>query len=104
MSPSDRSPVNVTRGADRVRCRLLVAGRVQGVGFRYFARTQAQSRGLAGFARNLDDGRVEVDVEGPPQAVEAFVERIRQGPPASVVRTVNIEWAPPRGGEGFRVE
>lgn len=65
--------------------RLLVAGRVQGVGYRWFARREAVALGLTGTVANLPDGRVEVHAAGPSDALEVFTERLRQGPPASRV-------------------
>ena len=60
--------------------RALVSGRVQGVGFRFFARRAAESAGVAGWARNLPDGRVETVVEGEDSAVERYLEKVRRGP------------------------
>jgi acylphosphatase len=71
--------------------RVLVAGHVQGVGFRYFARHRAQALGLRGYVRNLADGRVEVVAVGPPDDVQTLVEQVRTGPPASRVRECLVE-------------
>lgn len=60
--------------------RYLVRGRVQGVGFRWFAARQAQRLGLRGFARNLDDGSVEIVVQGPEAAVEELARALAKGP------------------------
>ena len=60
--------------------RVLVEGRVQGVGFRYFAAREAQGLGLRGFARNLGDGAVEVVVTGDERSLQSFVELLRVGP------------------------
>ncbi len=57
-----------------------VRGRVQGVGFRYFVLRQAQAEGLAGFVRNLADGRVEFLLSGDARAVERMLGKIEQGP------------------------
>jgi acylphosphatase len=62
------------------RVTIFVRGRVQGVGFRWWARARALELGLAGFARNMDDGRVEICAQGPIEAVEALVELIQQEP------------------------
>lgn len=87
----------------RVRCRLLVAGRVQGVGFRYYAARQAHALGVGGFVRNRADGRVEAEVEGTRPAVDAFLDRIRRGPTGAAVRVVEASWLDPQGEEGFRI-
>ncbi len=86
-----------------MRCRLLIAGRVQGVGFRFFAVRQAQVLGVAGYVRNRPDGRVEVEAEGMRTIVESFQERMQRGPRGASVRDVQTEWLTPRGEEGFRI-
>ena len=83
--------------------RYLVAGRVQGVGYRYFALQEAQALGLGGFARNLDDGRVEVVAEGPADALSAFEARLRQGPAFAKVTGVERASSPERGEPGFHI-
>jgi acylphosphatase len=83
--------------------RYLVKGRVQGVGFRYFALQEAQALGLAGFARNLADGGVEVLAEGPDEALAAFEARLKQGPAFAKVTAVERARAPERGDEGFHI-
>jgi acylphosphatase len=60
--------------------RYLVSGSVQGVGFRWFVARHARSLGLAGYARNLPDGRVEVVVSGPVDVLPALEELLRAGP------------------------
>ncbi len=91
--------------ADRtmVRCHLWVRGAVQGVGFRLFAERAARRRGLAGLARNLADGRVEIIAEGPASAVEAFVADVRRGPSGAAVEDVRVAWDAPTGLSGFRI-
>lgn len=87
----------------RVRCRLGLSGRVQGVGFRLYAVRQARNLGLGGYVRNRPDGRVEVEVEGMRAAVEDFIERMRLGPGGAVVRDLQREWIAPLEEEGFRI-
>jgi acylphosphatase len=60
--------------------RYLVSGQVQGVGFRWFVARHARSLGLTGYARNLPDGRVEVVVGGPDEALPALEQLLRDGP------------------------
>ena len=60
--------------------RFLVSGLVQGVGFRWFVARHARALGLAGYARNLPDGRVEVVVSGPDDALPALERLLRAGP------------------------
>ncbi len=70
---------------ERSARRILVSGQVQGVGFRWFVRQAARELGLAGRVRNLPDGGVEVEAAGPPEALAALCERLREGPPGSRV-------------------
>ena len=68
--------------------RYLVSGLVQGVGFRWFAARHARSLGLAGYARNLPDGRVEVVVSGPEERLPALERLLRAGPANAQVQDV----------------
>ncbi len=76
---------------------------MQGVGFRYFARQSADRLGVAGFARNLADGSVEVVAEGEMGALQAFEDALRRGPSFADVGNVQRIEVPPRGAEGFHV-
>ena len=67
-----------------------VSGRVQGVGFRYFVRRHADAQQLGGYAKNLDDGRVEFLLQGDKVAVESVLEQIHQGPSYSRVNRVDV--------------
>jgi acylphosphatase len=85
--------------------RIRVDGRVQGVGFRWFARRAAQELGLHGCVRNLPDGRVEVEVAGDPEPLEAFRQRLRQGPPGSrVTGLTEQELSPAPAWDGFVID
>jgi acylphosphatase len=86
-----------------VRRRALVSGRVQGVFFRDSSRQQAARRGVAGRARNLPDGRVEVVLEGPPEEVAAVLAWLRQGPAYARVETVEVTDEPVQGLRGFEI-
>ena len=88
---------------DRARRHVLVAGRVQGVWFRESCRDQARSAGVAGWVRNLADGRVEVVLEGPPAAVDDVVAWCRRGPRRARVDGVEVVDEAPVGEQGFRV-
>ena len=70
--------------------RWLVRGRVQGVGFRYFAQREAMALCVAGWVRNMDDGRVEVFGQGIPAALDALQGRLWQGPRWAEVRDVEV--------------
>ena len=86
-----------------MRKRVLVSGWVQGVFFRDSARRQADSRGVAGYARNLHDGRVELELEGEPAAVESMVAWARQGPSRAQVDSVEVIDTEPNGQKGFSI-
>ena len=88
---------------DVVRRRAVVTGLVQGVFFRDGTRREATSRGLAGSARNLPDGTVEVVVEGPADDVAGLLGWLRRGTPHARVDDVTVEDEPPQGLVGFRV-
>jgi acylphosphatase len=68
--------------------RWFVRGRVQGVGYRYFAQNAANSLNLSGYATNLDDGRVEVYAAGPIDALNEFAGMLHRGPRFSEVHGV----------------
>jgi acylphosphatase len=68
-----------------VRVRLLVSGRVQGVGFRWFVREAARQHRLAGWVRNRPDGGVELEASGDDAAFRQFIEELREGPPGARV-------------------
>ena len=88
----------------RVARRFLISGRVQAVGFRYFAAAAARREGVHGWVRNLPDGRVEAAAEGEAEAVERFERAVRQGPRGARVETVDVEEDVPSGREtGFNI-
>jgi acylphosphatase len=83
---------------DPTAVRAVVRGRVQGVGFRDYVETRARFLRLAGYVRNLPDGRsVEVIAEGRREALEQLIERLREGPGMSRIDTVDVEWRTPTG-------
>ncbi len=77
-----------------VAARIIVSGRVQGVGFRFFAVDVAEELGITGWVKNLKDGRVEVEAHGVKEIVEVMIERLRQGPPGASVSNVDVTWLP----------
>jgi acylphosphatase len=87
----------------RVRRRIVVGGRVQGVFFRDSVRERATAHGVCGWVRNRSDGAVEAVLEGEPEAVERVVRFLRTGPPQAEVRTVEISEEEPEGLNGFDV-
>lgn len=89
--------------SQRQRLTALISGEVQGVGFRAFAKRCALDLGLAGYAENLSDGRVEVVAEGAREALEQLVDQLRRGPPHAVVAQLELSWGEASGLEGFYI-
>ncbi len=83
--------------------RYILSGRVQGVGFRYFAERAARATGVAGWARNLDDGRLEVYASGTRPQLEEFESRLRSGPPRADIRGFEAAEAAPLDAQGFSI-
>ena len=77
---------------------------MQGVGYRYFAQRAASELGVCGYARNLEDGRVEVYAVGEPDALRELSGSLWQGPRFSTVRGVEEQEAEIRRFESFRIE
>jgi acylphosphatase len=74
--------------SDRVICRVVVRGRVQGVGYRDWTRHVARDRGIEGWVRNRRDGSVEALFAGTQEAVSGMIAACRKGPSSSVVEAV----------------
>lgn len=88
----------------RVARHFLISGRVQGVGFRWFAESAASREGLHGWVRNRPDGSVEAMAEGDAEALERFERALRHGPPAARVASVEVDELAPSGRDtGFTV-
>lgn len=87
-----------------VRYRVLISGRVQGVFFRDTCRRLAAEHGVAGWVRNLPDGRVEAVFEGRPDDVRRLVDWAHHGPRLAAVETVAVQPEPPEGLGGFRIK
>ena len=88
-----------------VAAEILVSGMVQGVGYRFFTQRAAEELGLSGWVRNLPDGRVRAEVEGPRPRVEEWLARLRVGPRLSSVTDVAVTWKAASGAAcGFLVK
>ena len=74
--------------------RALITWRVQGVGYRFFVTTKAETYPVFGFVRNLETGALEIEVEGEKQVVMDFLSDIRKGPRHSEVFDFKMEWKP----------
>ncbi|MDH5307168.1 MAG: acylphosphatase [Myxococcales bacterium] len=87
----------------RVRRRVVVHGRVQGVWFRASTEQEARRAGLGGWVRNCAGGSVEAVFEGAPDAVERLVQYVHRGPSGARVARVEVHEETPRGEAHFRV-
>ncbi|WP_254837556.1 acylphosphatase [Natronomonas marina] len=88
---------------ERTRAHVFVSGTVQGVYYRANTRDTAREKGVDGWVRNLDDGRVEAVFEGDAAAVEAMVEWCHTGSQRAVVEDVEVEYTDPKGESGFEI-
>jgi acylphosphatase len=86
-----------------IRRRVVAHGRVQGVFFRDATRRAAETRGVAGWVRNRDDGAVEAVFEGDQDAVESMLRLAREGPGHASVERLDVSEEEPEGLSGFRI-
>ena len=83
--------------AEDVTAEIFVSGRVHGVNYRAFTEQEANLLGLAGYVRNLSDGRVQVEAEGNRKAIEELINRLRKGPGRAHVTGVEVSFKPAHG-------
>ena len=88
---------------DRTRVHVFVSGEVQGVNFRQEIADKANEQGVAGWVRNLPDGRVEAVLEGPRDEVYRVVGLCRAGPKGARVMNVQVDREPPKNEKTFKV-
>ena len=81
----------------RVARRYVIAGRVQGVGFRYFTDAAARREGVDGWVRNMADGSVEVVIEGDLESIDRVEAAVRRGPSSARVERFDVEEQAPSG-------
>ena len=87
----------------RTRAHVFVSGTVQGVFYRANTRDEARDRGVDGWVKNLNDGRVEAVFEGDESDVNAMIEWCHDGSPAANVESVEVEFEDPTGNDGFEI-
>ena len=88
----------------KVARRYVIAGRVQGVGFRWFTRDAAAREGVHGWVRNLADGSVEVIAEGDQPSIDRLEASVRRGPSSARVERFDVEELAPAGRTaGFEI-
>ena len=88
---------------EQIRTHVLISGKVQGVGYRYFTTKKASQLKINGWVQNLPDGRVEAIFEGDRKTVEKMINWCHEGSPSAVVQDVSVEYLEPEGLEGFEV-
>ena len=71
---------------------VFISGKVQGVGYRYFVKSNARKLGLAGWVRNVEDGGVEAVFQGEETVIEKMIAFCRQGPFLAEVENIGFEW------------
>jgi acylphosphatase len=76
---------------------IVVSGRVQGVGYRFFTESAAARYGVMGWSMNMPDGSVALEIEAAKGPAEKFIEELKKGPPMSRVSAVSVEWKPYAG-------
>lgn len=86
-----------------IRKHIIVHGKVQGVGFRYYVNQSARRIGIRGWVRNLPDGTVEIDAEGPVTQMKTFVEAVKKGSPRSKVTNLEVRDKEPAGFQRFEI-
>jgi len=81
------------------RLNIIVSGRVQGVGYRYFARDAARSFNITGWVKNCDNGNVEVEAQGKSEILDSFCAELKRGPQGGYVEKLDIRELPVKDGE-----
>lgn len=90
--------------AEKILYKIYVAGRVQGVGFRWQAAAEAAKSGIKGFVKNLSDGSVYIEAEGTVEQLDSYIEWCKNGPRFANVESVKTEILSPAGHKDFRIE
>jgi acylphosphatase len=86
-----------------LRVKVMVDGRVQGVGYRYFVHQQAARHNVNGYVKNLPGGKVEIDAEGEPDVLKKFLDDCFQGPSFAKVDSFHQQKVTPFGYTRFRI-
>lgn len=84
--------------------RFIIKGRVQGVNYRRFAAFEASALGIDGYAKNLNDGDVEVVAEGMPENIDLLASKLSKGPPAAKVDKITAKDVGRKGYQGFTIK
>ncbi len=89
---------------DKKAAIIKVFGRVQGVGFRYYAQKKAMELGISGFVQNSPDGSVYIEAEGNDSAIEQYLLWCEEGPAWARVTNVEKQWVPLQGYLTFEIQ
>jgi len=89
---------------DKLLYKIRISGHVQGVGFRWRAANEAHSTGINGFVKNLPDGSVYIEAEGPSEALDRFLKWCKQGPSFGYVDSVSLDKGSVKNYKEFRIE
>lgn len=84
--------------------RIIISGEVQGVLFRSFVKSRANELGLRGFVRNLEDGDVEIVVQGPKEAIDELLKKCSKGPEIAVVKNMTTKKVDDQDFSGFEIK
>jgi acylphosphatase len=103
MPEPERVSESLAVAGERIRRRVVVQGRVQGVFFRDSVRERARAHGVAGWIRNRSDGTVEAVLEGRPDHVERVVRFCKIGPRQASVAQIDVSQEEPEGLSGFEI-
>lgn len=101
--PAPRPEADGAASTASVRRHVVVTGGVQGVTFRESTRRRAEGSGVAGWVRNLPDGSVEAELEGPDRAVHEVLAWMRTGPRQARVERLDVTPVATRGERSFSV-
>lgn len=83
---------------------ILISGRVQGVGFRYFSLDKAEELHITGWVRNTSDGKVEIEACGEPTNLDTFIDWMKMGPARAIIHSFSVtDIVPPRNFANFTV-
>lgn len=83
---------------------LVISGRVQGVGFRYFVEHKAIECNISGWVKNTPDGKVEIEATGEPENLNIFIDWMKIGPTRAIIKTVSVsEITPTRRFTNFTI-
>ena len=82
---------------EQVAAEIYVSGRVQGVGYRFFAERAAAKHNVRGWSMNLPDGRVALEIEAVKEDAKSFIKELEQGPPMARVEDVKVRWKTHQG-------